>query len=297
VLSTLVASAAVAPFAAYHFHKSQQYAVLANLIALPVCNMLVMPAALAALIAMPFGLEAWPLQVMGWGIEAMVWIATRVAALPGAVVNVPAMPTLAFMLMVTGGLWLMLWQTRWRWLGLAVIAGGAVLAPTLSVPDILIGRDGALVAVRGADGELSAVGATRSSFELERWLEHDGASSSLEAAAEGRQFTCDGIGCRTTVKGIDIAVAKHPAAFAEDCRRAGILVSSLVGPRDCTGPKALIDFFAARRQGTHALYIDKAGAIRIETVAGLRGLRPWSMPPPRSVGAEAADDRRTAGLQ
>jgi competence protein ComEC len=297
VLSTLVASAAVAPFAAYHFHKSQQYAVLANLIALPVCNMLVMPAALAALIAMPFGLEAWPLQVMGWGIEAMVWIATRVAALPGAVVNVPAMPTLAFMLMVTGGLWLMLWQTRWRWLGLAVIAGGAVLAPTLSVPDILIGRDGALVAVRGADGELSAVGATRSSFELERWLEHDGASSSLEAAAEGRQFTCDGIGCRTTVKGIDIAVAKHPAAFAEDCRRAGILVSSLVGPRDCTGPKALIDFFAARRQGTHALYIDKAGAIRIETVAGLRGLRPWSMPPTPSVGAEAADDRRTAGLQ
>ena len=55
VLSTLIASAAVAPFAAYHFHKSQQYAVIANLIALPVCNVLVMPAALAALIAMPLG--------------------------------------------------------------------------------------------------------------------------------------------------------------------------------------------------------------------------------------------------
>lgn len=34
VLSTLIASAAVAPFAAYYFHKSQQYAVLANLIAI-----------------------------------------------------------------------------------------------------------------------------------------------------------------------------------------------------------------------------------------------------------------------
>ena len=75
MLSTLIASAAVAPFAAYHFHKSQQYAVIANLIALPVCNVLVMPAALAALIAMPFGLEALPLWVMGWGIEAMVWVA------------------------------------------------------------------------------------------------------------------------------------------------------------------------------------------------------------------------------
>ncbi len=93
VLSTLIASAAVAPFAAYHFHKSQQYAVIANLIALPVCNLIVMPAALAALIAMPFGLEALPLWVMGWGIEAMVWVAHRVAEIPGAVLRVPAMPS------------------------------------------------------------------------------------------------------------------------------------------------------------------------------------------------------------
>ena len=93
MLSTLIASAAVAPFAAYHFHKSQQYAVIANLIAIPICNFVVMPAALAALVAMPFGLEALPLWVMGRGIEAMMWVAHRVAELPGAVLHVPAMPT------------------------------------------------------------------------------------------------------------------------------------------------------------------------------------------------------------
>ena len=131
VLSTLIASAAVAPFAAYHFHKSQQYAVIANLIALPVCNIVVMPAALAALVAMPFGLEALPLWVMGRGIEAMVWVAHRVAEVPGAVLRVPAMPSAAFVLMIAGGLWLMLWQTRWRLAGIALIAVGAALAPTL----------------------------------------------------------------------------------------------------------------------------------------------------------------------
>ena len=117
VLSTLIASAAVAPFAAYHFHKSQQYAVIANLIALPVCNVLVMPAALAALIAMPFGLEALPLWVMGWGIEAMVWVARarRRAARRRAARAGHA--DAAFVLMIAGGLWLMLWQTRWRLLG------------------------------------------------------------------------------------------------------------------------------------------------------------------------------------
>jgi competence protein ComEC len=50
VLSTLIASAAVAPFAAYYFHKSQQYSVLANLVAIPICDLIVMPAALVALL-------------------------------------------------------------------------------------------------------------------------------------------------------------------------------------------------------------------------------------------------------
>jgi competence protein ComEC len=297
VLSTLIASAAVAPFAAYHFHKSQQYAVLANLIALPVCDMLVMPAALAALIAMPFGLEALPLWLMGWGIEAMVWTANSVAALPGAVLRVPAMPSLAFLLMVAGGLWLMLWQTRWRLLGIVLVAGGAALAPTLRAPDILIGRDAGLVAVRGADGELSAVGARRASFELERWLEHDGARRSAEEAGKATAFACDGIGCSATIKGMTVAVARHPAAFAEDCRRAAILISGIVSPRGCTAPRTVVDFFAARRGGTHALYIEADGSIRMETVAATRGERPWSKPPPPAAADTDARVRRTAGLQ
>ncbi len=143
VLSTLVASAAVAPFAAYHFHQSQQYAVLANLIAIPICNLVVMPAALVTLLAMPLGLEALPLWVMGFGIEGMTWVAERVASLPGAVGRIPAMPTFAFLLMVAGGLWLALWQTRWRLFGAALIVAGIALAPTLQRPDVLIARDGA----------------------------------------------------------------------------------------------------------------------------------------------------------
>ena len=55
IASTLIASAAVAPFAAYNFHQSQQYAVLANMIAIPICNIVVMPAALLAMVLMPFG--------------------------------------------------------------------------------------------------------------------------------------------------------------------------------------------------------------------------------------------------
>ena len=211
VLSTLIASVAVAPFAAYYFHKSQQYSVLANLVAIPICDLLVMPAALAALILMPLGLEAPALWVMGRGVDAMLWTAERVAALPGAILHLPAMPTAALLLMIAGGLWLALWQTRWRLAGAGLIAAGLALAPTLRLPDLLVGRDGALVAVREDDGRLSAVGAGGASFELARWLEHDGDERSAKEAGNAAGFLCDAVGCRTRVKGLTVAVAQRPA--------------------------------------------------------------------------------------
>jgi competence protein ComEC len=288
VLTTLVASVAVAPFAAYHFHKSQQYAVLANLIVVPLCNLLIMPAALAALILMPLGLEYWPLYVMGLGIEVMVWTARAVAELPGAVFGVPAMPASAFLLMVLGGLWLMLWRTRWRVAGIAAIAGGIALAPTLPQADVLVGRDGQLVAVRGPDGMLSVIGGRQASFEVQRWLEHEGAGGEAREAVAGRQFVCDGIGCVATVKGLRLAVSRHPAAFGEDCRRADVVIAPIVSPRDCIGPRAVVDFFAARREGSHALYIGEGGAVRIVTVAAERGQRPWSTPARERASSSAS---------
>ena len=42
-LTTLVASIAVAPFAAYHFHKVAQYSLFANLAAMPIVGLMIMP--------------------------------------------------------------------------------------------------------------------------------------------------------------------------------------------------------------------------------------------------------------
>jgi len=275
VLSTLVAGLAVAPLAAYHFHKSQQFSVLANLIAIPICNLVVMPAALATLVAMPFGLEAWPLALMARGIEGMSWIARLVAALPGAVAQVPATPKAAFGLMVLGGLWLCLWASRWRLLGLALIALGLAVAPLLEHPDVLIGRDGQLVAARQPDRTLAATGTRGAQFELQRWLEHDGDGRRPQALAAGEAYKCDALGCTTTVKGQLLAVARHPAALADDCARARILVVTFARPRGCDRPGVVVDFFDLRRNGTHALYID-ADKVRVTSVGEARGDRPWA---------------------
>jgi hypothetical protein len=54
------------------------------------------------------------------------------AKLPGAVGVLPAISTLVFALMLLGGLWLTLWQQRWRygdWLHLRRVCAGAVCRP------------------------------------------------------------------------------------------------------------------------------------------------------------------------
>jgi competence protein ComEC len=279
LVSTVIASFSVAPFAAYHFHKSQQYALIANLMAVPICNLVVMPAALATLIAMPFGLEAWPLHVMGIGIDAMVWCAYRVAALPGAVAALPAFSAAALAVMVAGGLWLLLWRRSWRWAGIPVgLAGLGLAVATVDRPSVLVGREGALVAVRGKDGQLAAVAARGSAFDLSRWLEYDGDRRPAERVVPDAAFVCDGVGCTARIaRGRVLSVARHASAFRDDCVRATVLVTTTPTPppRTCRGPIVLTRQ-RLRRAGTHAIRIARDGRVEIENVADRRGRRHWS---------------------
>lgn len=287
--STLVASAAVAPIGIYHFHQVQHFAVLANLFAVPLCNLVVMPAALAALLLMPLGGEGLALAIMGPGLEAMGLVAEWVAGLNGSVSHVPAMPTLAIGLIVAGGLWLCLMRARWRLLGIVAIAAGVVVAPTMQPPDLLIGDRGRLVVMRDAAGKLSGLTNRYSDYELSRWLARDGdLREPGEVGIEGT-FLCDATGCAGRLRnGPIVAVSKEVPALREDCRRATILVVAgrletgrtiapgALSAKSCPFPKLIVDRKRLGERGTHAIYLTGEGALRVDTVAQFQGVRPWS---------------------
>lgn len=296
IASTLIASVAVAPFAAYNFHQSQQYAVLANMIAIPICNIIVMPAALAAMVLMPFGLEVIGLKPMGWGIKGMTWCANTVGALPGAVGHIPAIPATAFVLMLAGGIWLALWRTRVRLLGASLVVLGFIATPWMARPDVLIGQKGTLVAVRDASGKLSSLPAHGSKYDLQRWLEYDGDGRTARDAQAASAFSCDAVGCIARVKGATVAVARHPAAVADDCLNADILILDEPKPSDCAVPSTVIDVFDRWRNGAYALYLDRNDNspephVRLETVAAHRGVRPWSPAPHRTARRAPGDGK------
>lgn len=275
--STIIASAAVAPFGIYHFHNTQLMAMFANLVALPLCDIYVMPLALAVLIALPFGLEQWPLWAMGFGIDGMTTVARWVGALPVSVVRIPSIPTASFVLMIVGGLWLLLWSRRWRLLGLIPIVLGLLWTPNRLKPDMIVSRDGTTVAVRGPDGRLSAIAVRGGMFELARWLEYDGDTRPAKDVAAAQAFHCDALGCTSHIGTHEIAVLAGAAALRDHCE-SSVIVARFLAAGLCAHARkqpVLIDAAQSQSGSGHVLTLHGSD-IQVLTVEAARGNRPWT---------------------
>jgi len=272
--TSIIAGLATAPISIFHFDRASPFGILANLAALPVVGAVIMPAATAAMVLMPFGLDKWALIIMGKGVAVMMAIAHRVADLPGAGTVVPAWPGWCVAAVMFGGLWIALWRRGWRWFGLAPIALGIGFALIAPPPDLLIARDGRTVAVRLGDGRLAFIGQAKDRYAAENWLRRVGDERSPSEAIGGPGMHCDGQGCVARVKGLLIAVDTRAEALNEDCVRADIVVSTTPAHAFCKGPELVIDSDDLTANGAYAVRFSQP--VLIENMAQLRGQRPWS---------------------
>ena len=118
-LTTLVASAATTPFSIYHFSRFPTYGIVTNLIAVPLTAVWIMPLGMLGLLLIPFGLAGPLLRADGPGDRGHHrgrGVRGRPAG-RGAGMS-PRPPLAALVATVLGGLWLCLWRTAWRRLGL-----------------------------------------------------------------------------------------------------------------------------------------------------------------------------------
>lgn len=179
VIADLVASLATLPFSIYHFNRIAVYTSLANLAAGPIIGLMIMPAVLLSLLTIPLGLSWLPLKIAGFGVGLVNDLTEYVASLPHAAAEVYSFPLWGLLLITFGGLWLCLWQQKWRHLGWLLIAAGGLSLLTVKVPDIIAADGGRAVAVKGADGKLHALsGGNR--WMKQNWLEKFASSQQKE---------------------------------------------------------------------------------------------------------------------
>ena len=255
VLASLVAGLATTPYAAFHFHRIAPYGVIANLIAMPIVSIWVMPSGLLALIAIPFGFDGMLWRLMGEGIGWMIAVAVWVASLPGAVGRMSAFGIGPLLISTAGLAVLCLLRSPLRWCGAALIALAAMLAIRAPLPDVLIATDGQALAVRGADGRLAIHRIGSDAFTVREWLAADGDASLPADPALREGFKCDASGCIARLgSGQEVAFVLAPDGFEEDCGRAALVVTPREAPPQCG--TTVVDRKVSRASGAIALKRD-----------------------------------------
>ena len=271
ILTSLVAGLATAPFALYHFGQVAAYSIIANLLAVPIMGFWIMPGAILTFLGYPFGL-AVPLQIMGSGIDVILWVAAETASWPQAVQYLGSFPVLLLIAITLVGLWFIIWRQPIRWAALPVMVLLLASFTFRHTPDILISESGNLYAIRDDGGHVYFSSKRADKFEAERWRLVMGE----ETIARNRlPLSCDPYGCVYRRDASLIAFPLTLEGVEADCARADMIVSRVPVSGDCTAPRLVIDKFDLWRQGAHSLSFDQSGKVTVETTNGLRGDRPW----------------------
>ncbi len=281
MLTSLLAGAASAPFGAYHFGRVQAYFILANFVAVPLTATLVMPAGLLALLLMPLGLDQVALWPMRWGLDAVLFVARTVSALPEAVFLVPHMPAWGLAVTALGLAWLGLWRSGLRLAGGPVILAGLLSGLASPPADLLVAPDARLIALRSPAYLQARPGASR--FVLDSWQQYwaeDLASPFPENGAPGT-VQCTTAGCRVARGGATVLLARTDKAA--DCTGVALVVSAEPARSACPAlPR--IDRFTVWRDGAHAVWL-RDGAATVVSDRLFRGDRPWVAPSPAAARA------------
>jgi competence protein ComEC len=289
-VTSLLAAAATAPFVAYHFGQVQIYSVLANLLAVPLATFWVLPLGLAALLLMPLGLAFLALIPMGWGCALMIGIARTAAALPAATLSVPPEPLAGLCIASFGLIWLCLWRSRLRGLGLAPLLVAIVVLPLFApffapVPDVLVSPDLRMIAVR-EPGAVYLQQAGHDDFTLGEWRRFFGGRPVVPLAGQGKvgAAVCAAAGCILPGTRAGAVLLWRADAPPANCRGIGLILASgylddLQGP-GCAG-LPLIDRDRVQSGQAIAAFFGPPVAIRSDRAG--RGTWPWlpHLTPPR----------------
>ncbi|QIK79769.1 ComEC family competence protein [Sphingomonas piscis] len=158
IATGLAVEAALIPFALFHFHKAGLYGVGANILAIPLTTFVIMPLEAAALLADAIGLGAPLWAPTSWALGLLLGIAHAVAGTTGAVATVASIPTWCFALFAAGGLWICLWVSPIRWLGLAPVAFAAI-GTLLKADRKFLEQTGGLAITLGSTPHVASVAA------------------------------------------------------------------------------------------------------------------------------------------
>lgn len=275
LLSSFVAGAATAPFAAAHFNQVSHFGLIANLLSVPVMGAVVMPAAVVAACLAPLGLEWIAFAVMEAGLNWILWVAHWITGFDGAVGHVVEPRRWTLGALTLGALLVILWQGRLRLLGAIPMVVALAAWPSSPRPVLLVSESGGLMGLMTDQGR-ALTKSTGDGFSADSWLENDGAAIDRLAAAARPGFARDGRLVWADIGGqmVLLVTGKTALAALDGCGGAVVLIANQ--PNEAVRPCDVYDLRRLARTGALSIALDEQGGLIIKTARDVAGQRLWN---------------------
>ncbi len=176
--TSLITGAATAIYGVWHFQRLAPLVLFANLAAMPVVSLLVMPTAVLAVLLIPFDLDGPMFTLMGQAIAMVVAIA-RWFSERTPLDNVGMIPLASVLFASIGLVVATMPVSRFKYASLPLFAFALAAAIIASPPDILISENAKMVALNRSDGQLALNTSRPSRFTLGNWLRATNSSTQL----------------------------------------------------------------------------------------------------------------------
>lgn len=292
VATTLIASLATAPFSAFHFHRLNPFGVLGNALAIPLVSLIVMPAAVAGTLLLPFGLDGFVWRIMGEGMRGVLLVAEKVAAFEQSSLPTPTAEPISFTLLVIALLVFVICRSSLRWGMVPILLLAFVLYKKTALPDLLVDPSARMVLIKGEGGQyrLLAAGSIQS-FTLAQWLPALGDGRTPTDRTLKEDTRCDKVGCvGRLADGRSVALSMKPESLREDCTRADIIITPLVAPNPCRESKKVIDKAHLDQFGATMVLTPDLAQWQMKTSYSPQEERPWRKKAPARPDAAKQGD-------
>ncbi|WP_298912349.1 ComEC/Rec2 family competence protein [uncultured Algimonas sp.] len=273
--TSLVAGLATGGFALLHFGRIANYGLLANMAAMAVFPV-VMASGVVALLLMPLGLEALPLQLMSWLLQFMLSVADWVSAMPGAVGTVKASQPWVIGLYGLGFAVACLATRSTAAIGIAAMTVSLIGWSQAPNYELRISDSGRVSILSGGESATSSLRADR--YGRDQFARASGDPDIVWRNYRDALADCDALACRVTVGTTVVTVIEEPSEVIEACETSDIVVlaSRNAGPvarRGCTA--RLLDVRELARTGGVHVDIGEAPPKVVPILTEARRNRPW----------------------
>ncbi|MDI2112254.1 ComEC/Rec2 family competence protein [Commensalibacter nepenthis] len=273
---SILAGSAVVPVIMFYFHELNLYFVCANLIAVPLMALWIMPLGLLALCTMAFGLDYIFLNLMFFGIDWVIWLAEWVAHLPYASITVPLFPAWGYILYFFGLCILCLCITAIRWSGIVMMIMGISSIFFVTAPTIITSPNGRMIGINHHHQLLMVCQGGCDSLTAEEWRKVSKATAVKIVSDNTKEagIYCNQEYCFLDDEKILIVLKNIPNNQQEHLCQSSIIELSFLWNQSFCKNIPVVNKKENWINGSHSIWLHP---LTINTDIQNRGQRPWVM--------------------